>query len=250
MDDMGATSRRERAVSIVSLVLTLGAVSGYLALDGTPLGDRLRAAAGVDDRVRPAVTVDARGAHAFLGTQPGSDDPVGFSPCRPVRYAVNPTGAPTGWQQHVDTAVAELEARTGLELESVGTTGDRDFGARLGAGPEPEPVLIGWADEDEVGDLADDVAGVGGPTTVEVGGRLAYVSGSVVLDVATTDRLAASPGGAELQVALLLHELGHLVGLDHVDDRDELMHVGGLARTSYGPGDREGLAALGAAPCW
>jgi predicted Zn-dependent protease len=120
----------------------------------------------------------------------------------------------------------------------------------------PEPVLIGWADEDEVGDLADDVAGVGGPTMVEIGRLRTYVTGSVVLDRDTTDRFGADDparpdgrGADELEIALLLHELGHLVGLEHVDDPGELMYPAGITRSSYGPGDKEGLAALGAIPC-
>ena len=47
----------------------------------------------------------------------------------------------------------------------------------------------------------------------------------------------------------LLHELGHLVGLDHVDDPNELMYPRAAERTSYGPGDLKGLALLGAIPC-
>ena len=53
---------------------------------------------------------------------------------------------------------------------------------------------------------------------------------------------------ANLQ-AIVDHEFGHLVGLDHVDDPGELMAEVNIGRTSYGPGDLEGLARLGAIPC-
>ena len=53
---------------------------------------------------------------------------------------------------------------------------------------------------------------------------------------------------ANLQ-AIVDHEFGHLVGLDHVTDPGELMAEVNLGRTSYGPGDLEGLARLGAIPC-
>jgi len=42
--------------------------------------------------------------------------------------------------------------------------------------------------------------------------------------------------------------LGHLVGLDHVDDPTQLMHVVSPV-FDLGPGDRAGLARLGAGPC-
>ena len=49
--------------------------------------------------------------------------------------------------------------------------------------------------------------------------------------------------------SILLHELGHLVGLDHVPDEGELMYPQSITQTTYGPGDREGLARLGAISC-
>jgi predicted Zn-dependent protease len=48
--------------------------------------------------------------------------------------------------------------------------------------------------------------------------------------------------------AVLRHELGHALGLDHVDDPRELLFAGvALApHAGYGPGDRRGLWELGA----
>ncbi len=48
----------------------------------------------------------------------------------------------------------------------------------------------------------------------------------------------------------MLHELGHLVGLDHVDDDSQLLHpetVPGV--TDYAAGDLTGLSRLGQGPC-
>ena len=49
--------------------------------------------------------------------------------------------------------------------------------------------------------------------------------------------------------AIVDHELAHVVGLGHVDDSGELMYGHALRRTTYGPGDREGLARLGSVDC-
>lgn len=228
-------------------MLTVVVVAAYLSLGNGPLSTRFRGAIGLDDRMNPVVAATTTGPHAFLDIQ-SDGEPVGFSPCDPVRYVVNPTGAPRRWRQHVDTAIAEVERRTGLAFDDLGTTDDRDFGRRIDDSG-PSPVLIGWADESEVGDLADDVAGVGGPTMVTVGGIKVYVTGSVVLDRDATAKLERTRDGDAMHVALLLHELGHLVGLDHVDDAGELMYPDGIARTGYGPGDLEGLAAVGAGRC-
>ena len=48
---------------------------------------------------------------------------------------------------------------------------------------------------------------------------------------------------------MLLHEFGHVIGLDHVDSPRELMHEGNNDLTSFGPGDLEGLRLLGKGPC-
>lgn len=48
----------------------------------------------------------------------------------------------------------------------------------------------------------------------------------------------------------MLHELGHLVGLAHIEDRGELMHPWSSRLRDFGPGDREGLANLGSGRCY
>ena len=49
--------------------------------------------------------------------------------------------------------------------------------------------------------------------------------------------------------AILLHELGHLVGLDHVDSRDELMYSDNVGKREFGTGDLNGLVELGKGRC-
>jgi len=142
-----------------------------------------------------------------------------------------------------------VEARTGLGFRYDGTTDARNFDDRFAADGDPLPVLIGWADSEEVPELAGDVAGIGGATYAEVGGRRSYVTGMVVLDVDTYDQVATFDDADSVQLAVFLHELGHLVGLAHVDDRGEIMFADGVTRTDYGTGDLDGLARLGAGSC-
>ncbi len=63
-----------------------------------------------------------------------------------------------------------------------------------------------------------------------------------------TPDLVDGGSGGEVATGVLMHELAHVLGLDHVDDLGELMHPSS-PRSSWGPGDRAGLAALGDAPC-
>ena len=81
------------------------------------------------------------------------------------------------------------------------------------------------------------------------GDRSWLVTGSVVIDGADMAELMDGPNGPDAVRAVILHELGHLVGLDHVDDRDELMYPEHIAQRTFGPGDRAGLAELGSGEC-
>lgn len=203
-----------------------------------------------DDRLAAAPPVpEGGGSYAFLVEVEGR--PVGYDPCRPIRYQVNTAGAPADWRELVDTAIARTSAATGLVFADEGLTDDRDFfDRRTALLDRPKPVLIGWADSVEEPGLAGDVAGVGGSTTGTPSGlgRTHFVTGSVLLDRDAFARGIGDPERrAELQ-AIVDHEFGHLVGLDHVQDPRELMNPE-LSRTDYGPGDLEGLARLGNLPC-
>ncbi|CAN5285738.1 hypothetical protein BH09ACT12_BH09ACT12_26020 [soil metagenome] len=248
MDDMSYGRERERTITVLSIVVTLIVVGGYVTFGNSPFSMQLRSLLGVDDRLRPAVSADADGAYAFLDTHPDGR-PVGFNPCQEIAYVVNPAGAPGDWESLVEVAIRELSDATGLGFLDQGTTDDRNFSERVDSSGDAEPVIIAWADDVEVEALADDVAGVGGPTLIQRGRQVSYVSGSVVMDTDITDRLDSQIGGSNAQLGLLLHELGHLVGLDHVDDPTELMYPTATSMSAYGPGDLQGLALLGAIPC-
>lgn len=197
------------------------------------------------DRLDAAPEVPAGpGSYRFVATQPHSEKPVGYSPCRTIRVEVNPAGAPEGYDRLVDTAIEHTATATGLRFERIGLT------ERRPGGPvdRRQPVLIAWADEDEVPKLAGDVAGIGGSTPVADGfDTLHYVTGEIVLDTDVFDDLDGDHYASAQ--AIVDHEFGHVVGLDHVDDRGELMYPESIGVTTYGPGDLKGLALLGNVDC-
>ena len=236
---------------MVSVVVTAIAVAAFVAFDPGTLGTRIREAIGAEGRINPAVEEQGipGGHYEFLATQRGGDEPVGWNPCREIDYVVNPDGSPPDWKGLVDRGIQEVEKRTGLAFDYGGTTDERSFEDRFAPNGDPLPVLIGWADSEEVPELEGDVAGIGGATYAETTGRRTYVTGMVVLDVETYDRHASTKDAEVVQLAVLLHELGHLVGLAHVEDRGEIMYADGVTRTTYGTGDLDGLARLGAGDC-
>ena len=195
------------------------------------------------------------GAYAFVLPQLDSGVPVRYDPCRPIPYVVNERTLPPLASALVADAVAEIQAITGLQFVYEGTTdelvaGDRSFFQPERYGDRWAPVLITWSDPAEIPGLAGDVAGSAGsaPATPYGDGPTAFVSGMVALDGPHVRDMYASLSG-RLQVrGLVRHELGHLVGLDHVDDPAQLMH-GSSGTVDFQPGDLAGLVQLGAGPC-
>ncbi|WP_426244154.1 hypothetical protein [Nocardioides sp. LHG3406-4] len=222
------------------VVLTAALLAIVVAIHPSDTMAQVRALAGFGGP-------DGSGSHAFFRTQPPGREPVGYDPCQVIEVRVNPDGAPRNWETLVRTSIEHVSDASGLHLSYEGTTDSRDF---RGRGGERAPVLVGWATEDEIPDLAGAVAGLGGSTAVESRpGHLEYVTGTVVLDWAAFDGLEPGRGTAIAQ-AVVDHEFGHLVGLDHVEDPDELMNAETTGRQlTWGPGDLEGLARLGAIDC-
>lgn len=201
------------------------------------------------ERMLPAPQPVARGGDfVFAMTQPASADPVGWDPCEPIRYSINPAGAPQGGRQLVDNALERTSAVTGLAFEDAGDTDRRPFTGQFVPFGD-RPVVIGWGDPQEFPELAGAVAGLGGGSAREgVTGRRYYVSGGVVLDTeAFTDTAIAQ--APRVMEAIVLHEVAHVVGLGHVSEPMELMFDSNGGQVDFGPGDLEGLARLGSIPC-
>ncbi|MBG6225901.1 hypothetical protein IWX63_002484 [Arthrobacter sp. CAN_A2] len=180
---------------------------------------------------------------------------VAYDPCRPVHYVVRPDNAPAGSEGLVQEAVAAVSAATGLQFIDDGTTTEAPSEERDPYQPELYgkawvPVLITWTSEAEIPGLAGDVAGLGGSDYAQALGQpLVYVGGQVQLDAPDAAASLSYPDGRAYLRATIMHELAHVVGLDHVDDPDELMYEQNVGRISFGEGDLAGLALLGAGPC-
>ena len=156
-------------------------------------------------------------------------------------------------QHHREMSLAEVASATGLELRYAGLTDERPhwhsaFVPSFLGRQRTRPVLVSFATAAEVPELSGDVAGIGG--SIAAGeGVLRYVTGGATLDADAFARLAAEPGGRREMRAIVLHELGHVVGLAHVADERELMNADNVGLLDFGTGDRLGLARLGSGSC-
>ncbi|MEU7901678.1 hypothetical protein [Actinoplanes sp. NPDC049118] len=197
-------------------------------------------------------------AYAFLSRRSGHDLIARWNPCEVINYRVNPADAPEGSLIEVKLAVARIARATGLTLRYAGTTGVVPGRSPIDY-PSGTHLIVAWVvpGDDTPSLRADaDIAGIGGATyfpghTESGADALVIDRGMVLLDATRTATMArgfgAAPGGTT--GGLLLHELGHAVGLAHplIDDAGEIMYPRlTTGSADWGAGDLAGLHAVGA----
>jgi hypothetical protein len=192
----------------------------------------------------------------FQHTQVDSDKPVTYDPCRVIHYVINPVGAPAGGDALVRNAFKTLTEATGLQFIYQGTSGERFTPTRPAYQPRRyglrwSPVLVIWSQPKQDPLLHGDVIGDAGSAWVSVGdGSRYFVTGTVSLDGPQLGELLQQKDGARLVRSVVLHELGHLAGLSHVNDPTQLMYPHTSdAVSGYQKGDLAGLARLGKGQC-
>lgn len=207
-----------------------------------------------DERLLPEVNPAASGDYTFMNYDAG--EPVRWDPCRSVYYVINPEGAPPGSEDLIFDAVTSVQDATGLYFVYEGHTSepatfDRDLIQEQVYGERFVPLVIGWATEMDDPVLEGSVAGMGGSSVVNgaYGDQRYLTGGVVILDARDLHMMMASQNQKGLALAVIMHELGHVVGLDHVEDTGELMNPTNSSLDHWGPGDLEGLAIAGKGPC-
>ena len=198
------------------------------------------------------------GEHAFIGTSP--DGPYRWNPCQPIHYEVNLEHAPTGALEDVREAIARVSDVTGIGFVEDGETPrtvdmqmGRAFQSRIPGEPRFLPLLIEWVPHEHFDFVADTHRAAAFGLPYRGFGDLArtYVSGAIAMDAG--EDLPPGFGERYSRGVILMHELAHVMGLAHVGSPDEIMwspetsdvKFPNVWQTDWGPGDLEGLQALG-----
>jgi hypothetical protein len=216
-------------------LLTVVALLGSLGVIGGVVGDLTRPHGSTSE-------------YKYLATFGGK--PVRWNPCEPIHYVVNVSRAPAGSLEDVQQAISQVSAATGIVFVYDGPT--TEVPQRNRAPYQPDvygdrwaPVVIAWVSQSET-DIAfqkgdEYFAAVARP--LAEGTPPEFVSGWVAVNAGDPNPPGWNYPGA--QGPTVLHELGHIMGLDHVSSEAELMEPSGGDMTSYGPGDLAGLEKLG-----
>lgn len=220
--------------------------------------------------VRPNVQMPV--SYSFLHVHRDGCTPFRFNPCQPIRYVTSGPARPAD-RADLTEALRRLSAATGIEFVHEGEVTDPPpVPARAVVVPGPEgprwaPVHIAWVDQETMGrarptvppgvnstsTTVPDIGIPGAGLAIPVGG--VYVTGVLLLNVdAVADLRTRAPmphgfGRGPNWGRVLLHELGHLLGLGHVQSTANLMHHELGAHTSpnanFGIGDQIALDAIG-----
>lgn len=199
----------------------------------------------------PAVGSDS---YRFLAVN-GDGSPVGYSPCRPLHYVVNQDLAPAGAEHLVPEAIATISAATGITFVYDGTTGEQPSPQRPPYQPDEyggrwAPLLIAWTTPEVAPQLKGKVIGTGGSTHFSYDdGPRTFVTGGLDLDAPQIANELQHPDGHRYATAVILHELSHVMGLDHVDDPRQLMYPEIGTPEGLSAGDINGLFELSKAQC-
>jgi len=198
------------------------------------------------ERLLEAVNAQKEGSWSFALTRADKES-VGYDPCREVFFVLYGINAPEWAEEALVRSLQVLQNASGLKLTFEGYTTEKPNINREPWQPDRygdrwAPVLVGWASENDLFVLKD-VAGIGGSVAVEYETQEPYyVTGNAYMSLeGPLEREGGEP--------ILLHELAHVLGLDHVDDQNELMHPTNYGSLDLGPGDMYGLSRLGSIPC-
>jgi hypothetical protein len=186
------------------------------------------------------------GATSVEGTLPG-DVPIRWNPCTPIRYVVNLNGYADRNLIDIDEALDRMTAATGITFLNVGTstyiptrsrpTDLPQSQALTRTGPYDLLIALGAISDSDL--LGSYTLGIAGPSWVTSRGVTSYVHAAALFNMDLLD--GVEPWSSEGLGPVMLHEMGHVIGLGHFEDETQIMNPYATSVTAYADGDLRGL---------
>ena len=200
----------------------------------------------------------------------GKQHRIRWNPCQPaVAFAVNPRlagktpSARSSAVADVREGFRRVGKRTGIDFRFEGRTTEIPRNTKNATWSDRQKaaeIVVSWVDQSRSQTRTDLMSNSGGGYGSGVGGWMMHAwtdsgghwhaaigRGFVVINSGHNSIYKAGYGAGLTRGALLLHEIGHAIGLGHVGTTRELMYPTMLDRSysMYKDGDRSGLHKVG-----
>lgn len=205
------------------------------------------------------------GYKLIMGTTETGTYPVRWNPCQEaITYTVNTAVARQKGkssavarakaQSEVITAVGRVAAATGIPFRYAGATTEIPRGAPDGwasAQGADDEIVIAYVAQGKAATRSDLIGGgawgMGGQAYAYQDSTVVAGRGFVLIDRDKARQLKPGFGPGLRRGNLVLHELAHVMGLEHFSDRAQLMNptLSSSTPNGFAAGDRAGLARVG-----